>query len=103
LKPIDLGVIADFDRQAALIPHGSMTTHHATSRNSSAMAMTCLRRSCSRASPLVVAKVVGRAELEEAVDAFEHAIRFEDDRDLRKASRELVSTLRTFIDETFHD
>lgn len=52
---------------------------------------------------LVVAKVVGRSELEEAVKAFEDAIRFEDDRDLRKASRELLSTLHAFIDETFQD
>ncbi len=49
---------------------------------------------------LIAAQVVGRKELEAAVQAFEDNIRFEE-RDLLKASRELASTLRAFIDETF--
>jgi hypothetical protein len=48
---------------------------------------------------LVAAKVVGRADLEEAVQAFEDNIRFEDDRTIRSSSRELVTTLKRYIEE----
>jgi hypothetical protein len=49
---------------------------------------------------LVVAKIVGRKDLEEAVTAFEDNIRFED-REVIKPSRELASALRAYIEETF--
>jgi len=50
---------------------------------------------------LVAAKVVGRVELEEAVGAFEDHIRFEDDRAMRKAARELSAALKKYIDDEF--
>ncbi len=50
---------------------------------------------------LIDAKVVGRNDFQEAVADFEANIRFEDDRDLRKAARELVLALQVYIADVF--
>jgi len=49
---------------------------------------------------LVAAKVVGREDLEAAVQSFEDDIRFEE-RDLIKASRELAAALRKYVADAF--
>jgi hypothetical protein len=50
---------------------------------------------------LIDAKVVGRRELEDAIEAFEDNIRFEDDRDQRKAARDLAEMIRKNIETRF--
>lgn len=50
---------------------------------------------------LVAARVVGRRELEEAIKAFEDNIRFEEEKGLRRASRNLVASMMTYVADTF--
>lgn len=50
---------------------------------------------------LIEAGVVTRTDFENAISAFDDNIRFEDDRDLRKISRELISMLRLFAASAF--
>lgn len=47
---------------------------------------------------LIAANVVGSKELEEAIQAFEEHIRFENDREQIKMSRILAKTLRRFLE-----
>jgi hypothetical protein len=50
---------------------------------------------------LIFAKVVTKEDLNDAIDTFEHEIRYENDSTTRKNSWEIVKFLRTFSESTF--
>lgn len=50
---------------------------------------------------LVIAGAISRYDFESALASFKANIRFEDDREIRRASRALASVLNDFIDKSF--